>query len=112
MVLYVSVGKKSTNLEVDWRVQAVYQKIVDGWSMNQICQEGSEKWNVSTRQVERYIKSARELIHRDASINREALMAEAFAGYRSIRQASEARGNYMAALKALENMTALAKLHE
>ena len=78
--------------------------------MNQICQEGSENWNVSTRQVERYIKQARVLIESDCSISREALMAEAFSAYRSIRQQCEKRGQLMAALKAVENMTALAGL--
>ena len=105
-------GHKSTKNEVTWRIQVVYQQIVDGWSMNQICQEGSETWSVSTRQVERYIKQARELIEADCSISREALMAEAFAAYRQIRQTSEKRGQMMAALKAVENMTALAGLNK
>lgn len=109
VVFYMSVaGKKSTKNEVTWRIQAVYQQIVDGWSMNQICQEGSENWDVSTRQVERYIAEARELIEKDCSITREALMAEAFAAYRQIRQSAERRGQLMAALKAVENMTNLA----
>ena len=104
------VAKRSTKNEVTWRIQAVYQQIVDGWSMNQICQEGSENWGVSTRQVERYIAEARLLIEKDCSISREALMAEAFAAYRSLRQTAERRGQCMAALKAVENMTALAGL--
>lgn len=108
----MSVAKKSTKNEVTWRIQAVYQQIVDGWSMNQICQEGSANWDVSTRQVERYIAQARELIEKDCSITREALMAEAFAAYRSLRQTAERRGQCMAALKAVENMTALAGLNK
>ena len=93
-----------------WRIQVVYQQIVDGLPTNQICQEGTENWEVSRRQVERYITEARKLIEADSAITREALMAEAFAAYRSIRQQCEKRGQLMAALKAVENMTALAGL--
>ena len=104
------MGKKCTKHEQDWRINAVYQQIIDGMSTHQICLDAAENWGVSRRQTERYIQAARELVEKDSSITREALMAEAFAAYRQIRQASERRGQMMAALKAVENMTNLAGL--
>ena len=84
--------------------------LCDGKSRSDVIQVASEMWDVTERTADEYIKHARRKLEEDSSISREALMAEAFAAYRSIRQQSERRGQLMAALKAVENMTNLAGL--
>ena len=66
------------------------------------------KWDVSNARLMTTWPTARVKLAEDSSITREALMAEAFAAYRQIRQSAERRGQLMAALKAVENMTNLA----
>ena len=84
--------------------------LCNGLSRQNILLTTAELWDVSERTTDDYIRAARVKLAEDSSITREALMAEAFAAYRQIRQASEKRGQMMAALKAVENMTNLAGL--
>lgn len=84
--------------------------LCDGQSRSNILLTAAEMWNVTERTTDEYIAVARGKLEKDSSISREALMAEAFAAYRSIRQQCERRGQLMAALKAVENMTSLAGL--
>ena len=102
VVLFMSVGKKSTKSEVEFRVQAVYGLLVDGKSHTDICLYAAETWDVSDRQATRYIADARKLLENDCQITREALLAEALAGYRSIRQQAERRGQLMVAKSCLD----------
>ena len=82
--------------------------LCDGKSRSDVVRFVSETWDVGERQADNYINDARVKLAEDSSITREALMAEAFAAYRQIRQSAERRGQLMAALKAVENMTNLA----
>ena len=56
-------------------------------------QFAAEKWDVSERTADQYLADARSRLEADCQITREALLAEALAGYRSIRQQAERRGN-------------------
>ena len=96
------MGKKSTQSEKDFRIQAVYGLLVDGRSHTDICLYAAENWEVSDRQAARYIAEAREHLNQDCQITREALLAEALAGYRSIRQQAERRGQLMVAKSCLD----------
>lgn len=102
--------RKATQAVLALRHDAVYSMLCDGKSRSDVIQVASEMWDVTERTADEYIKHARLKLEQDSSISREALMAEAFAAYRSIRQQSERRGQLMAALKAVENMTNLAGL--
>ena len=84
--------------------------LCDGQSRQNILLTAADMWNVTERTTDEYISVARQKLERDSSISSEALMAEAFAAYRQLRIASERRGQMMAALKAVENMTNLAGL--
>ena len=98
----LQVGKKSTKSEKEFRVQAVYGMLVDGRSRTDIVQHCSETWDISERQGDTYIKHARERLEQDCQITREALLAEALAGYRSIRAQAERRGQLMVAKSCLD----------
>ena len=96
------MGKKSTKGEKEFRIQAVYGLLVDGRSRTDILQYTSENWQVTERTGDQYIQWARERLEADCQITREALLAEALAGYRSIRQQAERRGQLMVAKTCLD----------
>ena len=96
------MAKKSTKSEKEFRVQAVYSLLVDGKSRTDIVQFVAENWEVGERQADNYIADARVRLEQDCQITREALLAEALAGYRSIRQQAERRGQLMVAKSCLD----------
>ena len=76
--------------------------LVDGHSRTDVIQFAAEKWDVSERTADQYIFEARTRLEADCQITREALLAEALAGYRSIRQQAERRGQLMVAKSCLD----------
>ena len=100
--LLCRVGKRSTKSETEFRIATVYGMLVDGRSRTDICQFASEKWEVHERTGDRYIEAARKRLEEDCAITREHLLAEALAGYRSIRQQAERRGQLMVAKSCLD----------
>ena len=71
-------------------------------SRTDVIQFAAETWDVSERTGDQYIFDARERLEADCQITREALLAEALAGYRSIRQQAERRGQLMVAKSCLD----------
>jgi hypothetical protein len=104
--------RRATKAQHALRIDTVYGMLCDGKSRSSILLSAAEMWEVSERTTDDYIQAARKKLQEDSSITREALMAEAFAGYRQVRQSAERRGQLMAALKAIENMTALAGINK
>ena len=50
------MAKKSTNIEIDERINTVYKLLLEGNSRTQILQYGADTWDLKDRQVEEYIK--------------------------------------------------------
>lgn len=92
------------------RVNTVYGMLCDGKSRTDILRQCSEIWNVSERQGETYIARGREMLEADCRITREAFMAEALAGYRSIREQAERRGQLMVAKTCVDSMVDLTSI--
>ena len=81
--------------------------LCDGKSRSNVIQVASEMWGVTERTADEYIKNAREKLEQDCSITREAFMAEALAGYRSLREQAERRGQLMCAKQCIDSMVDL-----
>ena len=81
--------------------------LCDGNSRTTIIQKTAEIWQISERTTDSYIAEARVKLEEDCRITREAFMAEALAGYRSIREQAERRGQLMVAKTCLDAQTAL-----
>ena len=90
-----------------FRIDTVYGMLCDGKACTEIIRQGTELWNVSERQIENYIAKARVLLENDCRISREAFMAEALAGYRSLREQAERRGQLMCAKQCIDSMVDL-----
>lgn len=101
------MAKKSTNVEIDERVNAVYDLLLRAYSRTQIVRYCSETWNVGERQAENYISRARQLMALDAELERPQWLAAAIARLVDYeRRASEAN-QLSVALKALEDQARL-----
>jgi hypothetical protein len=101
------MAKKSTNVEIDERVNAVYDLLLRAYSRTQIVRHCSETWNVGERQAENYISRARQLMALDAELERPQWLAAAIARLVDYeRRASEAN-QLSVALKALEDQARL-----
>ncbi len=84
--------------------------LCDGKSRTDIIRNCSELWDVGERTADNYIAEARVKLEEDCRMTREAFMAEALAGYRSIREQAERRGQLMCSKQALDAMVQLVGL--
>ena len=89
------------------RIDTVYGMLCNGKSRTDILLKCAELWNISERQAENYIARGRAKLEEDCRMTREAFMAEALAGYRSIREQAERRGQLMVAKTCLDSMVDL-----
>ena len=89
------------------RIDIVYGMLCDGKACTEIIRQGTELWGISERQIENYIAKARVLLEDDCRMTREAFMAEALAGYRSLREQAERRGQLMCAKQCIDSMVDL-----
>jgi hypothetical protein len=101
------MARKSTNVEIDERVNVVYDLLLRAYSRTQIVRHCSETWKVGERQAENYISRARQLMALDAELERPQWLAAAVARLVDYeRRASEAN-QLSVALKALEDQARL-----
>ncbi len=101
------MAKKGTNVEIDERVNTVYDLLLRAHSRHQIVQHAANAWQVSPRQADDYIARARQLLQLDAELERPQWLAAAIARlYDYERRASESN-QLGIALKALEDQAKL-----
>ena len=108
----LQLDRRTSNAEKEQRVAMVYGLLTDGRSRFEILQfaANDSDWDVSTRTVDSYIACARDRMMKDCEIQREAFMAEALQGYRSIRTQAERRGQLMVAKSCIDAQIALVGL--
>ena len=88
----------------------IYGMLCDGKSRTSILQATAELWGISERTADEYIKRGREKLAADCRMTREAFMAEALAGYRSIREQAEQKGQFQTAKSCVDSMVELTSL--
>ena len=101
------MGKKSTNLQIQERVNTVYQLLIKSYSRFEIVQYASEKWGVGDRQADEYLARARQLIAKDSEIERPEWLAAAIARLVKYEQKAGRDENLQVAIKALETQAKL-----
>lgn len=101
------MARKSSNVEIDARVNTIYDLLLRAYSRTQIVRYCSDTWDVGERQSENYISRARQLMALDAELERPQWLAAAVARLADYeRRASEAN-QLGVALKALEDQAKL-----
>jgi hypothetical protein len=101
------MAKKGTNVEVDGRVNAVYNLLLQAYSRTQILQYCSAEWDISERQVENYIARARKLQQEVADQNRDEWFVAALSRVQDCEREARKRGNIGVAIKAVETQARL-----
>lgn len=101
------MAKKSTNTEIDERVNTVYDLLLRAHSRTQIVRYAAETWQVSERQAELYMSRARQLMQLDAELERPQWLAAAVARLQDYEREARAKGNLSIAIKALEDQAKL-----
>ena len=79
---------RSTKVETEHRINAVYKLLSEGQSRSQVIQFCSEKWGVTDRQGDTYMARAREKLLEDCEMERTAWIAEALQRLRTYEQAA------------------------
>ncbi len=101
------MAKKSTNVEIDERVNTVYDLLLRAYSRTQIVRYCSEHWDVGERQAENYMARARQLQQLDAELERPQWLAAAVARLQDYERQACEKGNLSIAIKALEDQARL-----
>ena len=96
------MAKKSTNIEIDERINTVYKLLLEGNSRTQTLQYGADTWDLKDRQVEEYIKRARDYQRLDAELERPEWLHESLSALKDIQRKATTRQQYSTALKAIE----------
>jgi len=96
------MAKKSTNIEIDERINTVYKLLLEGNSRTQILQYGADTWDLKERQIEEYIKRARDHQRLDAELERPEWLHESLSALKDIQRKATTRQQYSTALKAIE----------
>ena len=101
------MGKKATNLEVQERVNCIYQLLIKSWSRFDILQYAATEWDLSSRQTDEYIHRARKLIEEDSAIERPQWLAAAVRRLAEYEKRSGRDDQVQTAIKALETQAKL-----
>lgn len=101
------MAKKSTNAEIDERVNIVYDLLLKAHSRHQILQYAANAWDVSPRQGDEYIARARQLMQLDAELERPQWLAAAIARLQEYERRASDKEQLSIALKALEDQARL-----
>jgi hypothetical protein len=101
------VAKKSTNVEIDERVNTVYDLLLRAHSRTQILRYAADTWGCAERTAETYMSRARQLMALDAELERPQWLAAAVARLQDYEREARAKGNLSIAIKALEDQAKL-----
>jgi len=101
------MAKKSTNTEIDDRVNTIYDLLLRAYSRTQIIRFCSDTWGVGDRQAENYMARARQLMQLDAELERPQWLAAAIARLQEYERRASDKNQISIALKALEDQAKL-----
>ena len=101
------MGKKATNLEVQERINCIYQLLIKSWSRFDILQYAATEWNLSSRQTDEYLARARKLIEEDSAIERPQWLAAAVRRLAEYEKRAGRDDQVQTAIKALETQAKL-----
>jgi hypothetical protein len=92
---------RSTEVETKHRIDSVYKLLAEGQSRTQIVQFVCEKWGVTDRTADNYMRDARKLLLADCEMERPAWIAEALQRLRVIEQKAMAKNQPASAINAI-----------
>lgn len=102
---------KSTKAEIELRVAAVRQLVLNGASHYDIVRFGSENWHITSRQTEDYLAEARKSIKEAADAYRDMAFAEHVEHRRALRRKANNNKQYKLELEIAKDEAKLLNLY-
>jgi len=104
--------KKSNKAEIEERKLYVLNLLLEGKKTKEICRVATGKWNISRRQVERYITFSYKLFHNEF----ENIVKNDIAYHSALRMhlysIAYGKGNYRTCLEILKDLAKLQGLYD
>ena len=102
-MLYIKgMAKKATNIEIDQRINKIYDLLLLGNSKTQIARYCAENYSVSLRQTEEYLSRARILQEQDAQLERPQWLTGAIARLADYERRASMENQLQTAIRAVE----------
>lgn len=102
---------KTDAAEVERRITAVYDMIVQGKRRGSIVRFGTEKWGIGERQIEKYIARARAIMVADLEVERDKLLGQAIAQRNDLYRRSHEKEKYWHCLEIAKDREQLLGLY-
>lgn len=96
------MAKKSTNTEIDNRVNQVYDLLLRGYSKTQIVRYCAENFKVSLRQTESYLQRARVLQSIDSELERPEWLIGALSRLQEYERRAAEKNQLATAMRSVE----------
>ena len=104
------MAKKATNIEIDRRVHEIVKLLGSGRTTSYIYRYAKEEWGVSTASADRYLKSARDIIRADYTVERSDFLSSRLALLDKVIQKSLESGQHSNAVGALRLQAELTRM--
>jgi|TARA_R100001443_G_scaffold25784_3_gene38841 hypothetical protein len=104
------MGKKSTKIEMDMRINRVARLLANGAVRSEILQYAAKEWEASDRTADTYIARARELIRADWETDRLTFTAEILAQLATLQKEARKQNNLGAALGCIKTAAQIAQV--
>jgi len=101
------MAKKCTNVERDERIYRIYKMLCKGESRADIARYCAKEWGYKYRQVDEYIRRARDIMKEDFKLSRDEFAVEILEGYKDLRRRAIADKQHAVALGCLTRMAAM-----
>ena len=102
-MLYIKgMAKKATNIEIDQRINKIYDLLLLGNSKTQIARYCAENYSVGLRQTEEYLSRARILQEQDAQLERPQWLTGAIARLADYERRASMENQLQTAIRAVE----------
>lgn len=106
-----AVGKRANDAQLNKRIDAVMQKLIDGDNRTAILEFARVQWNIERAQADNYIAEATKLIKAEAAKDREETFGEHIAYRRKLRKMAEGDKDWRAALASAQDEAKLLDLY-
>ena len=111
-MINLHVSSKTTKVAIEKRILHISQLLLEGKRTQEICRNMSEKWQISKRQVERYIASSYKLWHKELKNQTKKILDYHIALRMNLYRIAYEEKNYRNCLEILKDLAKLEGLYD
>jgi len=104
------MGKKSTKIEMDMRINRVARLLANGAVRSEILQYAAKEWEAYERSADTYIARARDILRADWETDRLTFTAEILAQLATLQKEARKTNNLNAALGCIKTAAQIAQV--